>query len=94
MRGLSSDEMNDLFQLVHRVSSVLEDHSKAPAMTVSIQDGAEAGQTVPHVHVHVLPRRKGDLVPNDKIYAQLDSDTREARSAKDKERGGRIESVV
>jgi len=32
------------------------------------QDGAQAGQTVPHVHVHILPRKKGDFENNDEVY--------------------------
>lgn len=42
-------------------------------MTISIQDGAVAGQTVPHVHVHLLPRKKGDFDPPDKVYDAIDS---------------------
>jgi diadenosine tetraphosphate (Ap4A) HIT family hydrolase len=26
-----------------------------------VNDGVAAGQTVPHVHVHVIPRRTGDV---------------------------------
>lgn len=37
------------------------------ALTVSVQDGAAAGQSVPHVHVHILPRREGDITPNDLV---------------------------
>ncbi|KFO25231.1 Bis(5'-adenosyl)-triphosphatase [Fukomys damarensis] len=33
-----------------------------------MQDGLEAGQTVKHVHVHVLPRKAGDFRRNDSIY--------------------------
>lgn len=33
-----------------------------------IQDGAEAGQTVPHVHIHILPRKAKDFERNDEIY--------------------------
>lgn len=33
---------------------------KAPAATVAVNDGAEAGQEVPHVHIHVVPRHVGD----------------------------------
>jgi predicted metal-dependent phosphotriesterase family hydrolase len=36
------------------------------------QDGASAGQTVPHVHVHVLPRKAGDFKENDEIYDAID----------------------
>jgi bis(5'-adenosyl)-triphosphatase len=32
-----------------------------------------AGQSVPHVHVHILPRYCGDLERNDDIYDQLES---------------------
>jgi hypothetical protein len=32
------------------------------------QDGAQAGQTVPHVHVHILPRKGGDFENNDEVY--------------------------
>uniref|UniRef100_A0A3Q0SK65 HIT domain-containing protein n=1 Tax=Amphilophus citrinellus TaxID=61819 RepID=A0A3Q0SK65_AMPCI len=34
----------------------------------SHQDGPEAGQTVKHVHIHVLPRKAGDFKRNDSIY--------------------------
>jgi histidine triad (HIT) family protein len=32
----------------------------APACNVVVNDGREAGQVVPHVHFHVVPRRAGD----------------------------------
>ena len=32
----------------------------------------DAGQTVPHVHVHVIPRRKHDYAENDEIYSHLE----------------------
>lgn len=28
---------------------------------IGINDGPLAGQTVPHLHVHLIPRRKGDM---------------------------------
>jgi bis(5'-adenosyl)-triphosphatase len=31
-----------------------------------------AGQTVPHVHVHIIPRKKGDWANNDDIYPEID----------------------
>ena len=32
----------------------------AEGMTVAVNDGSAAGQEVPHVHVHLVPRREGD----------------------------------
>ena len=54
------------------------------ALTIAIQDGKTAGQTVPHVHVHILPRRERDFEPKDAVYQAMDAaDTQEARSADD-----------
>ena len=38
-----------------------------------MQDGPLAGQTVPHVHIHVLPRKKGDFERNDEVYDAIDA---------------------
>lgn len=40
-----------------------------------LQDGPVAGQSVPHVHVHVLPRVPNDLAKNDDIYGEIDKDS-------------------
>jgi bis(5'-adenosyl)-triphosphatase len=39
---------------------------------VAVQDGPQAGQSVPHVHVHILPRVSGDLERNDDVYEALE----------------------
>ena len=38
--------MSDLFQVVSSVSKVAERHFKGTSLTISVQDGPEAGQTV------------------------------------------------
>lgn len=43
------------------------------ALVFSLQDGAMAGQTVPHVHIHVLPRRAGDFAKNDEVYDAIEA---------------------
>ena len=71
--GLSSAQVADLWSLAQRVGSMLEAHYNVESLTLAIQDGPEAGQSVPHVHVHVLPRVKGDFEPNDAVYDALDA---------------------
>ncbi|XP_048953777.1 bis(5'-adenosyl)-triphosphatase isoform X3 [Canis lupus baileyi] len=67
-RDLRPDEVADLFQATQRVGMVVEKHFQGTSLTFSMQDGPEAGQTVKHVHVHVLPRKAGDFHKNDSIY--------------------------
>ena len=69
---LTPDEIADLWTLAKRVGSVLEAHHGATSLTFAIQDGPQAGQTVPHVHVHVLPRRAGDFENNDEVYDRIE----------------------
>ncbi|RXN06921.1 bis(5 -adenosyl)-triphosphatase [Labeo rohita] len=67
-RDLRPDEVADLFTTTQRIANVIEKHFRASSLTIAIQDGPEAGQTVKHVHVHVLPRKTGDFEKNDSIY--------------------------
>ncbi|CAK4081487.1 unnamed protein product [Aphanomyces euteiches] len=69
---LDADEVADLWVTAQHVASRLQGHYTAEAFTFSIQDGKAAGQTVPHCHIHVLPRHQGDFKRNDDIYDHLD----------------------
>jgi diadenosine tetraphosphate (Ap4A) HIT family hydrolase len=42
------------------------------SFNVAVQDGRAAGQSVPHVHVHILPRSPGDFARNDDVYQELE----------------------
>ncbi|ELU15893.1 hypothetical protein CAPTEDRAFT_196003 [Capitella teleta] len=79
---LSPSEVSDLFQAVHKVSSVIEGQFGGTALTVAIQDGADAGQTVTHCHVHILPRKKGDFEDNDDVYDKLEKHDKEVMTSK------------
>ncbi|KAM4654542.1 bis(5'-adenosyl)-triphosphatase isoform 1-T5 [Amazona ochrocephala] len=70
-RDLRPEEVADLFCVAQRVGTVVEKHFCGTSLTISVQDGPEAGQTVKHVHVHVLPRRAGDFSRNDDVYEEL-----------------------
>lgn len=35
------------------------------------KDGPYSGQSVPHVHVHIIPRHRGDYPNNDLIYDNI-----------------------
>lgn len=69
---LSPTEISDLFNTVQTVSNVIKKHFNGTSLTVAVQDGKDAGQTVKHVHVHILPRREQDIPNNDDIYHELE----------------------
>lgn len=72
LTDLGPAELLDLFGLVQRVQHMLArrffvgaaadagaEENWAGSFNIAVQDGPEAGQTVPHVHVHVIPRPRG-----------------------------------
>ncbi|KAK1353145.1 Bis(5'-adenosyl)-triphosphatase [Heracleum sosnowskyi] len=48
-------------------------------------DGPQAGQTVPHVHIHIIPRKGGDFERNDEIYEAIDEKEKELKLDLDKD---------
>ncbi len=66
-----------MWQLAQRVGGAVSGSFGAEGLQFAVQDGAAAGQTVPHFHVHVLPRRPGDFARNDDVYAAVESSERQ-----------------
>ncbi|KAL1507030.1 hypothetical protein AB1Y20_007892 [Prymnesium parvum] len=52
---LTDEEYEDLWRSVRDVQKIVEAATGASQSELGVQDGREAGQSVPHVHVHVLP---------------------------------------
>lgn len=74
---LSAAEVTDLFLTVRRVGRMLSRVYAASSLNFAIQDGVDAGQSVPHVHTHIIPRRKADLDDrggSDAIYGMMDGE--------------------
>ena len=75
LNELTSEETSDLFNTVRIVQEKIELQLGASASNIAIQDGKDAGQSVPHCHVHILPRSASSLevVKGDEIYSELES---------------------
>ena len=69
IQDMSKDENTDLFLLVHEMMSKVD--SISGATLVAVHDGIDAGQEVPHVHVHLIPRSKDDSAGP--IHSMFDS---------------------
>lgn len=70
LADLQGDEATRLYTLLHRVVRGLESTVSADGLTVGFNDGAAAGQEVPHVHGHVVPRFDDD--GNEPLHALFD----------------------
>ena len=57
MDELTEEEYVDMWKSVRIVQAALRKQYDATAFNVAVQDGRAAGQSVPHVHVHILPRK-------------------------------------
>lgn len=58
VQELSDDENSDLFLLVHDVLSKVD--KLTDSTLIAIHNGKDAGQEIPHVHVHLVPRDSSD----------------------------------
>ena len=59
---LYGDETLSLFRLLQRQKMILKDaDSTITGFNVGFNSGYDAGQTIEHAHVHLIPRRKDDV---------------------------------
>lgn len=57
---LQPDEQADLLSLLSRAKGGLDQEFAPQGFNIGINDGPAAGQTVPHLHIHLIPRYAGD----------------------------------
>ena len=58
---LSSDEQQELRQLIEEVKTELESKLSPDGYNIGMNCGAAAGQTVMQFHCHIIPRFNGDM---------------------------------
>ena len=58
LQDLTAEENSDLFSLVHEVMSKVD--TVTGSTLLAIHNGEDAGQEIPHVHVHLVPRSNND----------------------------------
>ena len=59
--SLSPEDQTALWALVAEARELLIEELRPDGFNIGVNDGAAAGQTVAHAHVHVIPRREGDV---------------------------------
>lgn len=60
LRDLTAQEFAELKEILEIVQNRLTDQN-AEGFNIGVNEGDAAGQTVSHLHVHVIPRYAGDV---------------------------------
>lgn len=58
---LDDQEQRACWDLINKVKLILDDKYKPEGYNIGININEAAGQTVPHVHIHIIPRYVGDV---------------------------------
>ncbi len=60
LEGITNDEINAVYELLAQLKRALVKTFGAEGFNFAWNEGEAAGQNVPHIHLHVLPRKAGD----------------------------------
>jgi ATP adenylyltransferase len=75
---LSNEEQSDCWTMINTVKHILTKKYNPDGFNIGINVNEAAGQTIPHIHIHLMPRYKGDVkdpeggvrgvIPEKRIY--------------------------
>jgi bis(5'-adenosyl)-triphosphatase len=68
---LSETELGDMMVFARKATKVLQEVFKCESFDWTLQDGISAGQTVPHLHLHIIPRKPFDLPEGNDWYGKI-----------------------
>jgi len=58
IQNMSAEENNDLFSTLHKIISSVD--KLTGSTLIAVHNGKQAGQEIPHVHIHLVPRSSDD----------------------------------
>ncbi|MCB1760185.1 MAG: HIT family protein [Gammaproteobacteria bacterium] len=58
---ITDEEREELWSLVARGRSMVEERHRPDGYNIGINVGEAAGQSIHHLHIHVIPRYRGDV---------------------------------
>jgi histidine triad (HIT) family protein len=60
IQELDENLSQSLFNILWKITNPIEKSVGVNSSTIAIHNGKEAGQEIPHVHIHVIPRTSDD----------------------------------
>jgi len=68
---LSEKDLGEMMCFAREVTKVLKSVFNCDGFDWTIQDGESAGQTIPHLHLHIIPRKPLDMPDGDDWYSKI-----------------------
>ena len=68
---LPDDELSEMMVFARKITAVLKTFFNCDGFDWTIQDGVSAGQTVPHLHLHIIPRKPLDMPESNEWYSKV-----------------------
>ena len=60
---LNADELGACHDLLNNMrAGILDEDSSVEGFNIGMNNGTVAGQTIDHCHIHLIPRREGDVI--------------------------------
>jgi histidine triad (HIT) family protein len=60
IEDLTPAQSRALFDALHHILTPIKDAVGADSTTIGANNGPGSGQEIPHAHIHIIPRRRGD----------------------------------
>ena len=74
LQDVKFDEISNFFSLAYKILPLIEEGTGVRGTLLAIHNGRDAGQDIPHVHLHIVPRKPGD--GGGAIHSMFDSSHR------------------
>lgn len=59
---LTDEELKDLYTVLKQTNDWIFEWYHPDGMNIGINEGKAAGQTIDHLHIHIIPRYEGDVI--------------------------------
>jgi diadenosine tetraphosphate (Ap4A) HIT family hydrolase len=58
---LTPEEVSEAYSLLCQVQKIVTEKYRPDGYTIGVNEGRAAGQSIAHLHIHLIPRRHGDV---------------------------------
>lgn len=71
IEDLTEQELSEIFTFIPKLNQALRATYETQDFVLILQNGQIAGQTVPHAHFHIIPRKTRDVYEKIRLWAQF-----------------------